>query len=278
MDNQSQPEAQQPTQQTTPPSNGYYKKGSWKKWVLIYGVVAVLLYGGIYYFVLSKNKSNPYSYNTSPSPTQSVQKPSPTTDPTANWKTYTNTKYGYTFKYPNPWTENCSKDISQNSPLSQSVIVCPEAYPTGPFGGIPAYFNVTVESKKIGETAQDIKKLKEKENPSIKEVSVPKIANYDVAASYFEGAGIPNATVYLVKNPSDTTYMNITGDGIDENIYNQILSTFKFTDVSPTKENQKTVGLGEYCGGRNQTKCSAGLICKFTEGSAEDAPGTCIKQ
>ena len=112
MDTQTQEPQQTPPQQpvqqpiSTPPSNGYYKKGYWKKWVLIYAVIALLLYSGVYYFVLSKNKSNPYSYNTSPSPAQSAQ-PSPTTDPTTNWKTYTNEKYGYSIKYPSDKLTSC---------------------------------------------------------------------------------------------------------------------------------------------------------------------------
>lgn len=48
-----------------------YSKKNWKKLILIYAVIAVALYGLIYYFLMQKNL-NPYSYSTketiSPSP------------------------------------------------------------------------------------------------------------------------------------------------------------------------------------------------------------------
>ena len=34
------------------PSGGYAQKGGWKKWVVIYVVVAVVIYGAIYYFFM----------------------------------------------------------------------------------------------------------------------------------------------------------------------------------------------------------------------------------
>ncbi len=37
---------------------------------------------------------------------ESTPIPIATTDPTANWKTYSNTKYGYSIKYPNGWEPN----------------------------------------------------------------------------------------------------------------------------------------------------------------------------
>lgn len=38
-----------------------------------------------------------------PTPTLPVISPAPTLDPTANWKTYENTKLGFSFKYPNSY-------------------------------------------------------------------------------------------------------------------------------------------------------------------------------
>lgn len=83
-------------EQTTPYS--FFGKQNWKKWVLTYFVIGLIVYSGIYYFVLTKKTTNPYS-NNYPTPTQITQSIFPTTE-TANWKTYVNTKYGYEFKYP----------------------------------------------------------------------------------------------------------------------------------------------------------------------------------
>lgn len=43
----------------------------------------------------------------------STEIPSPTTDPTANWKTYTNTTHGFSFKYPSDWILNSEGDGDQ---------------------------------------------------------------------------------------------------------------------------------------------------------------------
>ena len=40
-------------------AGGYGKRPLWQ-WILLYAAVAVVIYGLIYYFVLSKNGSNPY--------------------------------------------------------------------------------------------------------------------------------------------------------------------------------------------------------------------------
>lgn len=55
--------------------------------ILILILVAAAALGG---YLIYQNQSKP------PSP-----QPSPTSDTAANWKTYTNTKYGFSFKHPN---------------------------------------------------------------------------------------------------------------------------------------------------------------------------------
>lgn len=89
-----------PTSPTTPESP---KKHFGKKWILI-GVVLLLITLGGGSFVLSQQKAKPITI-IPPSPTISqITKPTP--NPTAEWKTYTNTKYGYTVRYPEIWQIN----------------------------------------------------------------------------------------------------------------------------------------------------------------------------
>lgn len=105
MDNQTQPnpKAQSPTPETTPsdqPRKIYSK--NWKKLVLIYLIIGAIIYAGVYYFVLSKQSSKPYYQPV----TKTVASPTPASnaaaaDPTADWKTYTNNKYG--LSYPKNW-------------------------------------------------------------------------------------------------------------------------------------------------------------------------------
>ena len=80
--------------------NLYGKRPLWQ-WILICVIIGIIVYGGIYYFFLKKNGG--YNYSASQS-----QNSSPTESPTnnSNWKTYTNTTYGYTVSYPNWATVN----------------------------------------------------------------------------------------------------------------------------------------------------------------------------
>jgi len=117
---------------------------------------------GIIGFLLGKSFSQP---KTSPppisqvSPSPTPENPTPTPDPTANWKTYTNEKYGYTFKYPSSFDLKTAKDLEYGGSGWETVYFVPnnipspttkdvkivlenidkvsEAYP----GGVKEYFN-----------------------------------------------------------------------------------------------------------------------------------------
>lgn len=78
-----------PPEQSSPPN--------WLKWAFVVIFIALLSSVGTY-FVLTQTKKQSIPTPTivqTPSPT-----PTPTLDKTINWKTYTNTQYKYTFKYP----------------------------------------------------------------------------------------------------------------------------------------------------------------------------------
>ena len=62
-----------------------------QKYILIFAVIILLGIGG--YYVATKKAEAPVIDN--------QQNVSP--DETADWKTYTNIKYGFEFKYPNDW-------------------------------------------------------------------------------------------------------------------------------------------------------------------------------
>lgn len=57
-------------------------------------VLIITAIGGIVYLNKSPQKPTPSS------PVDTSQSPQPTPDETANWKTYTNKKYGFSIKYP----------------------------------------------------------------------------------------------------------------------------------------------------------------------------------
>ena len=108
---QQQSEAVQTPTNNTP--NSIWKS----KLLLISGRVLLIVLVGLGGFFLGKILSQPKTpppstisqlsptSTSSPTPPTQIPTPTPTTDPIANWKAYTNTKYGYSIKYPADWTE-----------------------------------------------------------------------------------------------------------------------------------------------------------------------------
>lgn len=80
--------------------NEVSKQDSKFKWISLIIVLLLLVGGGVYYLGAKQNKlvvQNPQKIIT---PTIVRSTLTPTPDPTANWKTYTNTKYGFSVEYP----------------------------------------------------------------------------------------------------------------------------------------------------------------------------------
>jgi len=95
--------SQQPTQPESLASKGdafQSQQPQSKNWVLIVLIVvitAIFASAATYFAVNSQKQSQP----TPPLPSEvSTKEGSPTPNSTANWKIYTNTKYGYSLKYP----------------------------------------------------------------------------------------------------------------------------------------------------------------------------------
>ena len=76
----------------------------WLK-IITFSLLALLLAGGLVwagYWYGKSSKLKAQNLITSPTP---ALMPTLISDPTADWKTYINTKIGFAFKYPNRWTE-----------------------------------------------------------------------------------------------------------------------------------------------------------------------------
>jgi hypothetical protein len=129
-------------------------------------------------------------------------------DPTANWKTYTNTKYGYSIKYPPEMDELKVKSL---------VKVLPESYQT---------VILRLESEWWGGTSQSPNKA---ENTVVAGTNAKKIFGTQVATGYglFEAIFPKGNQTYRISfyiGPEEREL------GYGEDTFDLILSTFKFLE------------------------------------------------
>ena len=99
-----------PPMPVTPPPTGGQKPASSMRWVWM-TLFAVVVLAGCAYGWVTLYPATPVAEVT-PSPSASV---AATVEPTAGWKTYTNVKYGFEFKYPTEWgiSEHSANGFSQ---------------------------------------------------------------------------------------------------------------------------------------------------------------------
>ena len=120
MDNKTptMPEPQSPTPAVNAPEQPKKSYGrNWRKMILIYLAIGTILYAGVYYFILGKQSSKPYSQpviKTTVSPASSMD-----SKPTADWKTYEDKSGQYSFQYPAEW--NLSSEETANDPKKVEV-------------------------------------------------------------------------------------------------------------------------------------------------------------
>lgn len=153
--------------------------------------------------------------------------PSPTTDPTAGWETYTGG--GYAFRYPNDWG---TLNLGQNSETlmvapQESIHQVSQMVQTGGFGGgsflimlINETDDATVESDEFQKVNSQPYLLDGKE--AIKyELEVIQESPLGAVGDRLVDVRIPHNERFLSIDLVDYKYLTI---------YNQILSTFEFTD------------------------------------------------
>lgn len=170
-----------------------------------------------------------------PTPLPIEVRPSPVSDETANWKTYTNTKAGFSLSYPPNAVEGSREPdpfpVARQFQFSE---------PRGRGGGGPLSVGWLII---VSETQPNPKNLTLREWGKEKQIIYGKdnaidpkyitIANTDLgglpAISWKNSGGDGNITNYLVKRTNGITLVvtNIDSSLYQKNV-DQILSTFKF--------------------------------------------------
>lgn len=214
--------------------------------ILILIIVAVAI-GGVYYFGTLKNKSSLVLVTSTPTPIASPKLVSDVDDPTANWKTYTNTEYGYVIKVPNyliQLQDNRGGVLSVNSASwrfgKNDMTKIDDKHKTIAQNAINLFVSVFDENaseENYNLTCQ----------PSVLGFNINKpIINYVPVnkefSKYVEYSGItsydtePDVTwwssnlCFMYKNKFyHVNYQNFESTDVDTT-FNQILSTFKFTN------------------------------------------------
>ncbi len=190
---------------------------------IILVVVIVVLLGTVGYFAFVK-KSEPIAQQPTPTPAASQTKtPTPPTstptpkDETANWKTITNASLGFSIKYPNGWkaeTTSLSTTLTNLSDSEQIIMV--ELNST----------NANPNQLSINEW------LKTQQWPDPKPISeqFKSIANVGGVNAVEQST---TGTVYFTRGTNVFVVSNgisFTRKVVDEKLFLQILSTFKFTN------------------------------------------------
>jgi hypothetical protein len=236
MDPQNQTPPPQTPVQTPPEAPQVVPSKSFPlKWILIL-IIFILIGGGATYYVANQSQKPASSSNQTPTTAPS---PTPTPDPTSDWKTYTNTKYGYSVKYPSDWKiqspgGGSNGELCRETGIDSQIIELSEKELSecGFAGeGLPSPdANITVW-------------VLDEKHSTLENLIGPNYSKLQVAGEaavkypFTDESALPNiyaTRIYL--NHNNNGYIiylkqsDITGKY--EMILDQILSTFKFTEAS----------------------------------------------
>ncbi|MFA5770548.1 MAG: hypothetical protein WC894_03595 [Patescibacteria group bacterium] len=222
-----QPSTQQPIQ---PPVQipDFQPKPNYLKTIIL-SVLIIITLSLIAYLAFQNQKLQKQILNPQVSPT--IQAPSPTSKPsssistpsdeTAGWKTYTNTKYKYTLQYPLEWQirENVT-DVFPNKPPSTYIFEKIEEFAPG----IYIWVVPKVEPK------QWI--MEQLVSPDYTQAKTDNIIIASIQGTKISGIPGPLEQEWVFVNKDSQSFILYAGAMTDMIIFDQILSTFKFTSAN----------------------------------------------
>lgn len=144
--------------------------------------------------------------------------PTPTPDPTANWKTYTNAKIGFQVKYPALWVE---RDVVSSNDSNLVYLNSNESFGSG-VEPLQYYVWISAEDK-----LPNVSLIKEK------------IGNYNAYKTSELPSRLGSLSVFITKDGKKFISISITPYDLKQpfesqsryiDIFNLMLSTFKFTN------------------------------------------------
>lgn len=91
-------------------------------------IIVIAAIGGVGYFMYKNGQLTQLDQKTQKQQANNIveknEKPSPTSKPTSNWKTYTNEEYGLSFKYPKDWQIVTYSDFDEYTSVCLSPTKC----------------------------------------------------------------------------------------------------------------------------------------------------------
>lgn len=202
------------------------------------------------------------------SPTPSVVSPTATEkmykEP-ASWKTYRNTEYNYSYRYPDTWHDQ----FTVNKPCEGC-------------GGVEAGLTVLVRKNTAMLSAKDFAQRAIESNRSAQMLPKPEYFTFHnldgEIANGFPGAGSPGIYAFIV---DEGRIYTLQFDGVDDETAHTILNTFYFVKSLGTPGPTVDVGggnCGPNAGAAGNAQCDAGYTCVYE--TSEDVArkiGNCIK-
>ncbi len=227
---QPEPQYQAPMDSVVSPQVPDHKYFLNKKFIVTFVILLLLgtgAYAGIWYWQNQQVAQ------------EAVPTFTPRADETADWKTYTNTQYG--FEVRDPYPVGSSKIVDNKFEVR--------------FATPPGETRAIITIERSNQTAQQWYE------------SFTKTPDFPVA-QHIIISGEP--AIRIDTNEWGLSLVGVQHGGyfflFDGNMIEPLLSTFKFTDSSAS-----------FCGGIAGVRCPASYICKL-EGTYPDAGGTCVKE